>query len=207
MQRLEDLNKKELSTPGKKTFSEFVKLVNSNKSADSKKVDETTEIRKETESIENQTNFSNFANSTESLPLMNKDYVHFSNPIVFSKIFENFSRAPQTQKPKSLCVVTGLPAKYFDPLSKQPYANKEAFKLLRERYFQKEEDSLLFRIQTLSDLASQKKEKLKKILLTENSNKENPVSSKNILNIMNKYGILKNEPTDIEKKVISRNLF
>ena len=108
-------------------------------------------------------------------------------------------------KEKKLCIITGQPAKYFDPLTKQPYADKEAFKILRERYFQKEEDSLLFRIQTLSDLASQKKEKLKKIILSEgNASKDNATTTKNILNMVNRYGILKSDGGDIEKKVISR---
>ena len=131
----------------------------------------------------------------------------FSNPLIFEKIFENFNRLPTAPKEKKMCVITGQPAKYFDPLTKQPYADKEAFKILRERYFQKEEDSLLFRIQTLSDLASQKKEKLKKIILSEgNSNKDNLSASKNILNMVNKYGILKNEGTELEKKVTTRKI-
>ncbi len=184
MQRLEDLNKKELSTPGKKTFTEFVKVV------DSKKLVEEEEGKE----------------PNLGQKLCDKNYVYFSNPLVFNKIFENFNAASLSPKNRSLCVVTGLPAKYFDPLTKQPYATTDAFKLLRERYFQKEEDTLLFRIQTLSDLASQKKEKLKKILLSDGTSKDSS-SSKNILNIMNKYGILKNETSDIEKKVVSRNFY
>ncbi len=190
MQRLEDLNKKEISTTGKKTFSEFVKIVDSNK------LNKIEQVEEEELKEHNQPNIPS-----------DKNYVHFSNPIVYNRIFENFNpgQLPQIPKTKSLCVVTGLPAKYFDPLTRQPYASMDAFKLLRERYFQKEEDTLLFRIQTLSDLASQKKEKLKKILLSDSSNKDNTSSSKNILNIMNKYGILKNETSDIERKVVSRN--
>jgi len=34
-----------------------------------------------------------------------------------------------------VCAVTGAPAKYRDPLSGQPFANKEAFKIIREKYF------------------------------------------------------------------------
>ena len=37
------------------------------------------------------------------------------------------------ERPKPVCVITGLPAKYLDPLTQQPYANAEAFKKLRER--------------------------------------------------------------------------
>lgn len=35
---------------------------------------------------------------------------------------------------KSICAVTGLPAKYRDPKTGQPYATKEAFKIIRERF-------------------------------------------------------------------------
>jgi len=34
-----------------------------------------------------------------------------------------------------VCAVTGAHAKYRDPLSGQPLANKEAFKIIREKYF------------------------------------------------------------------------
>eukprot|EP01127_Copromyxa_protea_P016276 TRINITY_DN4803_c0_g1_i1.p1 TRINITY_DN4803_c0_g1~~TRINITY_DN4803_c0_g1_i1.p1 ORF type:complete len:357 (-),score=90.31 TRINITY_DN4803_c0_g1_i1:39-1109(-) len=37
---------------------------------------------------------------------------------------------------KAVCAVTGLPAKYFDPLTQTPYATIEAFQTLRERYKQ-----------------------------------------------------------------------
>ncbi|GAB5034352.1 Hypothetical protein NocV09_01801270 [Nannochloropsis oceanica] len=40
------------------------------------------------------------------------------------------------------CVITGLPARYLDPLTRQPYANREAFKSLRadSQYMPQEED-------------------------------------------------------------------
>ena len=40
------------------------------------------------------------------------------------------------------CVITGLPARYFDPLTRQPYANRKAFKALRadSQYMPQEED-------------------------------------------------------------------
>jgi hypothetical protein len=61
-----------------------------------------------------------------------------------------------------LCPITGKPAKYRDPLTQQPYADKEAFKILRERYFQKEEEKLFVRIQVLTDLLAQKRDKLRR---------------------------------------------
>ena len=107
----------------------------------------------------------------------------------------------------TLCPISGLPARHFDPLTKQPFANMDSFKIIRERYFQKEEDALLFRIQTLSDLASQKKEKLKKIILSNNnSSNKDQYAAKNLISMVNKYGILKNENSEIEKKVISRKI-
>lgn len=44
----------------------------------------------------------------------------------------------------------------------QPYADKEAFKIIREKYFQKEEEKLFVRIQVLSDLLAQKRDKLRR---------------------------------------------
>jgi len=243
MQRLEDLNKKEMSTPGKKQFTEFVRIIKGAASSDRgvEENQENKEIKENFHEIKKNENEANEKQSEEksSKKIMKGNSVTFSNPIIFDKIFENFNRPPQVKtetitnvkvtsqgmisiqnnpnfpitntlqlpgiKEKKLCIITGQPAKYFDPLTKQPYADKEAFKILRERYFQKEEDSLLFRIQTLSDLASQKKEKLKKIILSEgNASKDNATTTKNILNMVNRYGILKSDGGDIEKKVISR---
>lgn len=126
----------------------------------------------------------------------------------YKRIFSNFNKKPEKKKESFICPITGLPAKYFDPISKQHYANIDSFKIIRERYFQKEEDSLLFRIQTLSDLASQKKEKLKKLILyNSSSTNRDQNAAKNLISMVNKYGILKNENNEIEKKVISRKLF
>jgi len=54
-----------------------------------------------------------------------------------------------------------MPAKYKDPLTGTPYANKEAFKIIRERYFSKEEEKLFIRGQVINELLQQKREKLK----------------------------------------------
>ena len=35
-----------------------------------------------------------------------------------------------------VCPVTRLPAKYFDPVTQLPYANLQAFKIIREAYYQ-----------------------------------------------------------------------
>lgn len=226
MQKLEDLNKKDFSTPDKKQFSEYVRIIKRSlkpNNGEEKKVEEEKEKDNEIEDEMNKNiTLSTPGKEMESISVkMNEDVnlqqpkppqhetcVTFSNPLLFEKLFEKFNTNPQAalaNKPQEqkVCVITNLPAKYFDPLTKQYYANKEAFKVIRERYFQKEEDNLLFRIQTLSDLASQKKEKLKKLLLSEGEGISGN-SSKNLINMVSKYGILKSDPTDFDKKVVSR---
>lgn len=59
-------------------------------------------------------------------------------------------------------MVTGQPARYKDPITGQPYATLEAFKILREKFFQKEEERLFERIQALSEMLQQKKERLRR---------------------------------------------
>ena len=134
--------------------------------------------------------------------------------------FPFFNSNPrQIQEPKK-CAITGNPAKYYDPLTKSYYSTIESFKLLRERYFQKEEDGLLFRIQTLSDLASQKKERLKKLLLTDEGSSLqngaqssqlkqniNSMNTNDIMNMVNKFGILRNDGNEYEKRVISHRIY
>lgn len=138
----------------------------------------------------------------------------FSNLTYYNKVFNFFNTKPKHQEQKK-CAITGQPAKYYDPLTKSYYSNIETFKLLRERYFQKEEDGLLFRIQTLSDLASQKKERLKKMILTDGDG-NNAISGGNvqvakkenaIMSIVNKYGILKNDGNEFEKRVVSHRIY
>ena len=48
--------------------------------------------------------------------------------------------------------MTGERALYKDPLTGTPYANKEAFKIIREKFFHRDEDKLYVRLQVLNDL-------------------------------------------------------
>ena len=127
--------------------------------------------------------------------------VSFSNVNTYNRIFSKFKTNETYKTKNNLCVVTGQSAKYFDPLTQQYYLNIESFKIIREKYFQKEEESLLFRIQTLSDLASQKKEKLRKILLSSGN------SNKGFMDVINKIGIIKSDPIDFEKRTIACKFF
>ncbi|CAI2366951.1 unnamed protein product [Moneuplotes crassus] len=60
------------------------------------------------------------------------------------------------------CMITGKKAKYRDPLTLTPFANKDGFRVVRERYFQKEEDKINMRIHVINELLNQKKDKLKR---------------------------------------------
>lgn len=48
----------------------------------------------------------------------------------------NFPRARLKVPSVKICPVTRLPAKYFDPVTELPYANLQAFKIIREAYYQ-----------------------------------------------------------------------
>ena len=179
---------------------------------------------------------------------LNKITVTFTNKEYFRSLFANMNKKPIKDKKEKICIITGKPAKYFDPLTKNYYATVEAFKILRERYFQKEEDCLLFKIQTLSDLASQKKERLKKMIMQEsekptgqtefgidgNSSNNFGINKKNnairidsetmtveeqdgpgnkmginstLLKMINKFGLLRKDAGNDEKKVISHRIY
>jgi len=60
--------------------------------------------------------------------------ITFSDEHLFRKYFPK-RRAPRPGY-HSTCPVTGLPARYFDPLTQLPYANAQAFKVIRQSYEQ-----------------------------------------------------------------------
>ena len=77
----------------------------------------------------------------------------FIKPIVKGSQRANTSNGP----------ITGLQSKYRDPLTNTPFASKDAFKIIREKYFQKDEEKLFVRLQVLNDLLLQKRHRLKKV--------------------------------------------
>ena len=62
-----------------------------------------------------------------------------------------------------MCPVTGFRALYKDPLTGTPYANIEAFKIIREKFFQRDEEKIYMRIQILNSLAEAKRKKMGKL--------------------------------------------
>ena len=61
-----------------------------------------------------------------------RTFVEFPNDAAFRAAFPPGPKCKG--KPPRLCVVTGLPAKYKDPVTGMPYANAEAFKAIRKEY-------------------------------------------------------------------------
>ncbi len=64
-----------------------------------------------------------------------RTFITFTDEQTLREIFPNNNFRPKPVNPKlKVCAITGLPAKYFDPLTQTPYANLYAFKALREMY-------------------------------------------------------------------------
>lgn len=209
MQRIEEMNKREQIYSSKKLLNDFVKIIRTYKDIDGIKNEKNENLK--TEIDQNNINLEenkdvNANNNTVVSDNNNKlnTFLRFTNVDIYQKIFDNFNYNPQTIKEQPKSVISGEPAKYFDPLTKSYYNNIAEFKLIREQYFQKEEDNLLFRIQTLSDLASQKKEKLKKLVFSSTFNQNN---SGNLINIVNKYNILKSDAAETDRKPVHRKFF
>ncbi|XP_022217327.2 vacuolar protein sorting-associated protein 72 homolog [Drosophila obscura] len=52
------------------------------------------------------------------------------------KVYQSICRTKPPPKPTSgICPITRLPARYFDPVTQQPYYSIQAFKILREAYY------------------------------------------------------------------------
>ena len=68
------------------------------------------------------------------------------------------SRKPSRPK-KRFCPITGLQAKYIDPLTGTPYATAQAFKIIRNRYVMEEEQKCEKRLLQLSSWLEEKKRK------------------------------------------------
>ena len=68
-----------------------------------------------------------------------RTFITFTDESTWRHLFPSNSKPRVVQRDK--CVVTGLPAKYIDPLTKCPYANVHAFKALREMHALKQQEA------------------------------------------------------------------
>eukprot|EP01041_Mallomonas_annulata_P001906 gene1906-3687_t len=58
--------------------------------------------------------------------------ITFTEVESWPKIFEEL---PPPKYPVKVCTITGLPARYMDPLTGLPYANLEAFRIIRKKHY------------------------------------------------------------------------
>jgi len=61
-----------------------------------------------------------------------RNFITFTDENTMKEVFSYDKPKPAT---RSTCIVTRLPARYLDPLTKQPSANLTAFRIIREAYY------------------------------------------------------------------------
>lgn len=88
-------------------------------------------------------------------PKYSRNFVVFSDSTGFPSSYFPTAR-PKIPK-RQFCPVTGLPAKYFDPVTQSPYSTAEAFKLIRSRYANTEQQKCEQRLLQLSSWLNEKK--------------------------------------------------
>ncbi|XP_055586706.1 vacuolar protein sorting-associated protein 72 homolog, partial [Uranotaenia lowii] len=69
-----------------------------------------------------------------------RTFITFENDIDETLFGAYFPKIPKREHRSQICAITRLPARYFDPVTQLPYRNQQAFKILREAYYQQLED-------------------------------------------------------------------
>lgn len=110
------------------------------------------------------------ADKQSALPGATKDLTNLAEPQKYSRNFLIFtdtlnypsgffpSKKPRRPK-KRFCPITGLPAKYMDPVTGTPYATAQAFRVIRNRYISEGEQKCEKRLLQLSNWLEEKKRK------------------------------------------------
>ena len=86
-----------------------------------------------------------------------RNFLIFTDTNSFPEAYFNSSKPAKPRK--HFCPVTGLPAKYIDPLTHTPYATPQAFKIIRSRYVSEGEQKCEKRLLQLSSWLEEKKKK------------------------------------------------
>lgn len=86
-----------------------------------------------------------------------RNFMIFTDTNNFPSVY--FPRTKRSRPRRKLCPVTGLPAKYVDPLTHTPYATPFAFKVIRMRYVSEAEEKCEKRLIQLSNWLEEKKKK------------------------------------------------
>lgn len=69
-----------------------------------------------------------------------RTFITFENDIDDALFNSYFPKMQKRERRSQVCAITRLPARYFDPITQLPYRNLQAFKILREAYYQQLED-------------------------------------------------------------------
>lgn len=69
-----------------------------------------------------------------------RTFITFDNDIDDSLFSTYFPKPLKRERRSQICAITRLPARYYDPVTQLPYRNLQAFKILREAYYQQLED-------------------------------------------------------------------
>ena len=86
-----------------------------------------------------------------------RNFLVFTDTAAYPSAYFPTAKPP---KPKRLvCPVTGLPAKYIDPITATPYSTPQAFKIIRTRYVRSAEEKCEKRLLQLSNWLEEKKRK------------------------------------------------
>lgn len=70
---------------------------------------------------------------------------HYDMVPTSTPTYVNIDTPPSMLPPKKYCDITGLPAKYMDPVTKIRYASKEVFRMVRKMQEHKVEEFLSLR--------------------------------------------------------------
>ncbi|XP_042203903.1 vacuolar protein sorting-associated protein 72 homolog [Homarus americanus] len=86
---------------------------------------------------ENKENTTTVKEVKDDVEKCERTFVTFSDEGTYKRAFRK-SKLKVVQK--CICPITRLPARYFDPVTQLPYATLQAFRVLREAYYQQLED-------------------------------------------------------------------
>ena len=94
--------------------------------------------------------------STESQKYC-RNFLIFTDTINYPSAF--FPSSKPRKPRKRFCPVTGLPARYMDPITGTPYATSQAFRVIRNKYISEGEQKCEKRLLQLSSWLEEKKRK------------------------------------------------
>ncbi len=97
------------------------------------------------------------------LQRQSRNFLVFTDTNNFPEEYFPLSNKPARPRRK-YCPVTGLPAKYIDPLTRTPYATPFAFKIIRMKYVSEAEQKCEERLVQLSNWLEEKKKKKKETI-------------------------------------------